>query len=109
MSDQNPTQEQWGPIFTKVMKDETFRQQLLRDPKGTLERETGKTFPPELTIQVHEDTSTTLHIVLPMRPQTSDVQELSDADLEAVAGGLPCSGHGSNSVNTWGGGACTPC
>jgi hypothetical protein len=49
MSDQNPAQEQWGPIFTRIMKDDAFRQQLLRDPKGTLERETGKPFPPEVS------------------------------------------------------------
>jgi hypothetical protein len=85
MSQQNPMQEQ---VIAKAMKDEAFRQELLSNPKAVLERELGVTLPQGVTIQVHEDTPTTLHLVLPMKPQAGEPQELSDAELEQVAGGV---------------------
>lgn len=86
MSQQNPIQEQ---IIVKAMKEETFRQELLSNPKAAIERELGITLPQGVTIAVHQDTPTTLHLVLPMMaPGDGDeVVELSDADLQAVSGG----------------------
>jgi hypothetical protein len=82
MSEQNTVPK----IMAKAMKDEAFRQQLLSHPKATLERELGITLPPGLTIQVHEDTCTTRHLVLP-RLAPRDTGEVSDAELADVAGG----------------------
>jgi Nitrile hydratase, alpha chain len=85
MTEQQKTlQEQ---ITARAMKDEAFRQQLLSNPKETLERELGLTFPQGATIQVHEDTPTTIHLVLPMRTPSGQPQELSDEDLEQASGG----------------------
>ena len=83
MSQQNPMQDQ---IIAKAMKEETFRQELLSDPKTVIERELGISVPQGVTIAVHPDTPTTLHLVLPMAPPDAEVQ-LSDADLQAVVGG----------------------
>jgi hypothetical protein len=74
-------------ILAKAMKDEAFRQQLLSHPKATLERELGVTLPAGLTIQVHEDTPTTRHLVLP-RPAPRDTGEVADTELADVAGGM---------------------
>ena len=81
MAPQNPIQEQ---IIAKAMKEETFRQELLSNPKATLERELGISIQEDLTIAVHENTPTTLHLVLPAKGQ---MRELSDAELEQATGG----------------------
>lgn len=84
MSQQNPIQEQ---IIARVMKDDAFRHRLLNNPRETLERELGVTLPQDVTIQVHEDTASTIHLVLPKQLQMSGMQELSDAQLEQAVGG----------------------
>ena len=56
------------------MKDETFRQELLSNPKAA--------------IVVHQDTPTTLHLVLPVPASSAAGAELSDAELEQATGGL---------------------
>jgi hypothetical protein len=85
MTEQQKTLQQ--QIMARAMKDEAFRQELLSDPKETLERELGITLPQGVTIQVHEDTPTTIHLLLPAQAQVSGVQELSDAELEQAVGG----------------------
>ena len=82
---QNNWQEQ---ITAKAMKDEAFRQQLLSNPKMTLERELGIGLPADVNVEVLENTATTLHLVLPMKAQESTMHELSDADLETAMGGV---------------------
>ena len=74
-------------IIAKAMKDEAFRQRLLNNPKQTLEREFGLIASHGATILIHEETPTTLHLVLPMKPLTGELQELSDEELKEVAGG----------------------
>lgn len=87
MSQQNPIQEQ---IIAKAMKEEIFRQKLLSNPKAAIERAFRLTIPQDVTIVVHQDTPTTLHLVLPRMAtgQGNEVVELSDADLQEVGGGL---------------------
>jgi hypothetical protein len=54
-------------LRARAMRDEQFRQSLLRDPKGTLERELGAKIPAGVSIQVHEETENTVHVVVPGR------------------------------------------
>jgi Nitrile hydratase, alpha chain len=75
-------------IIAKAMKDETFRQALLSNPKAVIERELGITIPAGVTIAVHQDTPTTLHFVLPMQEPGPAGEELSDAELEQAIGGV---------------------
>jgi len=81
---QDDLQEQ---VMARAMKDEVFRQDLLSNPSATLERELGLTLPPNMTIQVHENTPTAVHLVLPLLPVAGELRELSDDELEAVVGG----------------------
>lgn len=82
-------------IITRAMKDEAFRQQLLSNPRKAIESEPGVSLPANLMIQVHEDTPTTIHLVLPMRPSPGEAQELSDAELTTIVGGAgPVASHG---------------
>ena len=70
-------------IVAKATQDADFRARLRTDPKGAIEQELGVTIPAALSIEVHEETATTAHLVLP--PAAS----LNDSDLQAVAGGQP--------------------
>jgi hypothetical protein len=86
MSDQNTVPK----IMAKAMHDAAFRQQLLSHPRATLEGALGVTLPPDLTIQVHEDTPTAIHLVLPSSALRGDTGALAEATLGAVAGGVHC-------------------
>jgi hypothetical protein len=84
MSEQKTLQEQ---IVTRAMQDEAFRQELVSNPKAAVERGLGIRLPLGTTIRVYEDTPDTVHIVLPMKVQSGEPQELSDAELEQAVGG----------------------
>ena len=87
MSEQSQTRRDIeARIVTKAWKDEAYKQELLANPKAIFEQEFGVELPAEISVQVLEENSTTLNFVLPMRPETSGY-ELSETELEAVAGG----------------------
>ena len=72
-------------LIEKAWKDEAFRRALLEDPKATLERELGVRVPEGYSLTVLEESATDRYLVLPLAPGRGG--ELSDAELEAVAGG----------------------
>ena len=71
-------------LIEKCWKDPEFRRQVLADPKGTFEKQLGR-LPADLKILIHEDSANTLNFTLPPTPSNS--AELSDEELEKVAGG----------------------
>jgi hypothetical protein len=70
-------------LIVKAYKDAKFRAELAADPKGTIARELKITIPDSIKIFVHQETSTDFHLVL---PDVSHPGELSDVELQAVAG-----------------------
>jgi len=68
-------------VIAKAWADEAFKARLLADPAATLAAE-GLASPAGLTVRVVENTDTVFNLVLPPKPQ-----DLSDADLDQVAGG----------------------
>jgi len=72
-------------LIARAVKDPAFRQHVLNDPREVLANEYGIQLPEQITVRVLEEAPNTLSIVLP--PQEETVQELSDEDLEAIAGG----------------------
>ena len=72
-------------IIERAWKVPEFRQQFVSDPKGTIEKYTGQKLPQTLNIVVHEEDAETMHLTIPVPPR--DISELSDEDLERVAGG----------------------
>jgi hypothetical protein len=77
-----------GQIIAKCWADESFKQKLLADPAGTLKAE-GAELPAGLTVKAVENTDQVFHLVIPAKP-TDLSTDLSDDDLDKVAGGGPC-------------------
>jgi hypothetical protein len=68
-------------ILNKATEDSDFRTLLIADPKAAILAETGMTLPDSFNVTVHEDTSKTFNLVLPLS------SALTEFELEAVAGG----------------------
>jgi hypothetical protein len=72
-------------LIEKCWKDPEFKKEVIADPKSMLESHTGQKLPPQVKIVIHEEDANTLHFSIP--PAPAGVTELSDQDLEKVAGG----------------------
>jgi len=76
-------------IVQRSLEDEEFRQRLLEDPRAAVEREMGRRLPEGVQVRVVEESADTIYLVLPSASALGDQGgELSDQDLEAVAGGV---------------------
>ena len=87
--------EMRAKIVGKATEDADFRVRLLSDPKGALGQELGVTIPASLSVEVHEESGTTAHLVLP--PDS----RLSESDLQAVAGGATYDANGARIDTDW--------
>jgi Nitrile hydratase, alpha chain len=71
-------------LIARAWKDVAFKNELLSNPKAALESE-GISLPDNLEVRVVEETANAFYLVIPVQP--SGVEELSEAELEAIAGG----------------------
>lgn len=106
-------------VIKRAATDKAFRNELTKNPQATIKVAIGVELPPGLKLNVYENTPTELHLLLPA--QSSPDGELSDMELEAVAGGrgrrprmrtvcnvgtgVSIAGCGAAMVYTWGGAA----
>ena len=75
-------------LVQRSLQDEGFRQRLLADPKVAVEAELGARLPEGVRVVAVEETADTVFLVIPPSSQTeAQGAELSDRDLESVAGG----------------------
>jgi len=74
-------------VIQKSQEDSAFRASLLADPKAAIEQELGTSLPAGVQVHVLEESSNAFYLVLPQDTQGGAEGELSDQDLEAVAGG----------------------
>ena len=75
-------------LVERSLQDEDFRQRLLEDPKGAVEQELGGRLPEGVEVRVVQESADTIYLVLPSAtPLGGEGVELSDQELEAVAGG----------------------
>jgi hypothetical protein len=98
-------------LIEKAWKDAAFRQALLTDPQGALERELGGQLPAGVQVKVLQESADTCYLVLPANPDRAPAGELADQQLEAVAGGWTaqtCASCGSYCF-TCAGTACQTC
>jgi hypothetical protein len=72
-------------IVALAWTDDDFRRKFVADPKGQFEERLGTKLPDSLTMMAHEEDENTLHFVIPKKP--NPMSELSDEELEKVAGG----------------------
>ena len=91
--------KQYGQLIAKAWTDEDFKARLKADPKAAL-KEVGMDVPEGVEIEVVESTQEKAYLVIPPKP----VGELSDEDLDKVAGGelfCCCMMVGELSVSRW--------
>jgi hypothetical protein len=72
-------------VIERALKDESFHRQLVADPRTALQQVLGVSLPGTVSIEVLEETPSTMYLVLP--PAESGSRELSEDELGAVAGG----------------------
>jgi hypothetical protein len=72
-------------IVKRCWEDEEFRREFSADPAGTFAKHLQVPTASLPKIVVHEEAAGSWHIVLPAPP--SNAEELSEQDLERVAGG----------------------
>jgi len=86
MSEATGRAEMERRLVQRSMEDEPFRQKLLEDPKAVVEQELGARLPAEVRVRAVEETADTIYLVLPSASPASETGELSDRELESVAG-----------------------
>ena len=72
--------EMQAHIRDKAVEDEDFRMRLIADPKSVISDEFDISVPEDFDIQVHEDSVSAAHLILPPSPR------LTEEDLAQVAG-----------------------
>jgi hypothetical protein len=73
-------------ILDRAEADSAFRDSLIENPKTTLEQSLGSVLPDNVRVCVHQ-TPAIGELRLFLSPPNSTAGELSDAELESVAGG----------------------
>ena len=68
-------------LITRALKDESFRAELIANPKAVIEQEIGSKLPDELEITVLEETADTVYMVLPCNPYEGVSEEELQANL----------------------------
>ena len=88
MSEGSARTEMERRLIEKSLQDEAFRRRLIEDPKGAVEEELGTQLPEGVRIVTVEESADTIYLVLPGTSMAgAEGVELSDQQLEAVAGG----------------------
>lgn len=74
-------------LVARAAADESFRQALVSSPRSAVEQALGIVLPPSLELRVVEESPGSVYLVLPPKNGAASAGELSDLDLESVAGG----------------------
>ena len=85
METKNTMKELEERIILKALKDSIFREQLLKDPKGTIGQELGIALPDHLSVKIVEEKENEVVLVIPQNAQQED--EITQLELESVSGG----------------------
>jgi Nitrile hydratase, alpha chain len=88
-------------LIQRSLEDEEFRQRLLDDPKAAVEQELGTRLPEGVQVRAVEETVDSIYLVLPSAESIGEGAELSDQELEEVAGAGTSAGSGACSICAW--------
>ena len=77
-------------VIAQAVQDPAYRARLLADPKAVF-ADLGLSVPPEVRIQALQETAEQYYLVLPAVADRPHGGSLSDAQLEAIAGGWEAS------------------
>ncbi|HYO76041.1 MAG TPA: NHLP leader peptide family RiPP precursor [Thermoanaerobaculia bacterium] len=77
-------------IVARAWREPSYKQRLLKDPKGVLQEELQNIdpniqLPPGLKVAVHEEAANQYHLVLPRNPKEITLGDVAGDDLEALA------------------------
>jgi len=77
------SQDKLQELFARCWKDEAFKKRFMSEPAAVLDEE-GFDVPEGIKVKVLENSPGEMNIVLPVNP---DSLELSDSEMDQVAGG----------------------
>lgn len=72
-------------LLARAEKDPAFKKELLNNPRAAVENACGERVPATCQIRIHEPAANCVRLLL--APPVTGQEELSDQELEAVAGG----------------------
>lgn len=87
MSDELTRKQFESRLVQRASVDNEFRKLLLNNTKQAIKLEFGEQVPNHIDMYVHEEKEDTYHFIVPWNPFTVPDGELSDDDLEIIAGG----------------------
>jgi len=103
MSEGSGRAEMERRLIGKSVEDESFRRRLIEDPKAAVEQELGTRLPEDVRVVTVEESAETVYLVLPSTPMKGrEGVELSDQELESVAGGGASSADVADCTSPWG-------
>jgi hypothetical protein len=73
-------------LVERSLRDDAFRQRLLADPRAAVEEGLGTRLPEGVRVVAVEESADTVYLVLPSASSSGEGGELSDRELETVAG-----------------------
>jgi len=90
-------------LIERAWKSNDFRQSLIKNPKHTIEREFNIRLPDNIILEVLEETSDKLYIVLPNNDSADSSENLlTEEELTAVTGIQACVYCGGSKVTNCG-------
>ena len=90
----NELVQQQQELVERAWKDESFKQALKDNPRATIFDAFGITVPDNVNLTILEESDSEAYFVIPPKPVEVTLGELSDVELEVVAGGSAVGGVG---------------